>query len=1035
MTRKPIGCEPGRCGRPGTYRILLFLLSLCFCLSGAYGATEEEEYIQTLQSQAPIHEKALACQRLSVIGTKRSVPALTALLSDERLSTYSRSALEAIPGPAVGEALRNALPELEGQALIGALHSLGIRGDVASVQTLGSYLDDPNWEATEAAALSLGRIGTDRALQELMLRLDQTDEKRMAFIGDALLRCAEYRSPEDALPIYEKLRLLPLPNPQVLAALRGVALCDPKKGLRLFFEFLLDSDPDIKAMALTLAREWEGDELTAALVERMDRLPVQHQGVLMELLLDREGPLPLEVFLKALSSSSPELRLASIRALGTAGDERAVSPLLDRLYNASSEEEKRSASIALTRLRGRKVDEQLCQALEETAPVPSSLLIEVLARRQTLESIPALLELADGKDPATATESWKALGALCGSEDLSNLLALLPSCPKEAQEIAVKVLGTVALKLLEVSERAQPVEDALRTARSVETRCLLLQVLGKVGNFQSFNLLRSALDEANESVRDASLRALAGWQDATPVPVLLDVAATTSDPVHKVLALRAASRMVGMILGEGKRPSNQVMEWIQTMDAYSRTPEEARVVLSLLARAHHKDALKMALRRIEEQATQTESALAALKIAKGLAGLGGRTDAKEALRILVERMPSSAVGQQAAELLETLEAPLEHLMTWQVCGPYTEKGKQCKQLYPIAFPPEKDPGSARWQRLDANMSQGKVQPVDLASIMGGAHRAAYARTWLLSPKSQKATLELGFDDGGKAWLNGEVVCEANTDGEWAEGEHRTDVTLQEGENLLFLKLTQHSGPWQFSVKLLNEQGKPIEGIQTTLSPAGSDAVKPPRQGPPLDEKLSLHEKSFLPLFDGKSFQGWEGDEGCFQIRQGAIVAGHLDKPLERSAYLCTEETFQHFDLQAQVKTRGARVNGGVQFWCQRIPGSHEVTGFQADVCDDAYWGCLYDCNRGRMQVQVPQAELAPLLRKRDWNELRIRAQGDRIQIWLNGYRTVDWQETDPEIPRSGAFALQAHQGPPGEVCYRNLRVQRIAAEKDASSKE
>ena len=45
-----------------------------------------------------------------------------------------------------------------------------------------------------------------------------------------------------------------------------------------------------------------------------------------------------------------------------------------------------------------------------------------------------------------------------------------------------------------------------------------------------------------------------------------------------------------------------------------------------------------------------------------------------------------------------------------------------------------------------------------------------------------------------------------------------------------------------------------------------------------------------PLFDGKSFAGWEGNLQAFRIQDGAVVGGQLDKPVPRNEYLCPPGT-------------------------------------------------------------------------------------------------------------------------------------------------
>lgn len=107
--------------------------------------------------EATPYAKAKACQRLAVIGDRTSVPAVAALLSDEHLSVYARTALEQIPGDAATDALLAALPNLSGGQLVGVINSLGVRRDPRAVDALSRLLKaDP--ETARAASIALARI-------------------------------------------------------------------------------------------------------------------------------------------------------------------------------------------------------------------------------------------------------------------------------------------------------------------------------------------------------------------------------------------------------------------------------------------------------------------------------------------------------------------------------------------------------------------------------------------------------------------------------------------------------------------------------------------------------------------------------------------------------------------------------------------------------------------------------------------------------------------------------------------------------------
>lgn len=189
------------------------------------------------------------------------------------------------------------------------------------------------------------------------------------------------------------------------------------------------------------------------------------------------------------------------------------------------------------------------------------------------------------------------------------------------------------------------------------------------------------------------------------------------------------------------------------------------------------------------------------------------------------------------------------------------------------------------------------------------------------------------------------------------------------------------------------------------------------------------EEGFTPLFDAASMKGWSGDSKWFRIEGDAIVAGSLDKPIPHNLFLCTNKTYGDFELRLDVKLVGAGDNAGVQFRTAKIPGSHEVSGYQADMGSAGQrpvWGSLYDeSRRNRMLAEADADAVRRVLRKEGWNTMVIRCEGPRVQIWLNDLPTVDYTETDDEIARGGVIALQIHGGPPAEASYRNIRIKTL----------
>ena len=185
----------------------------------------------------------------------------------------------------------------------------------------------------------------------------------------------------------------------------------------------------------------------------------------------------------------------------------------------------------------------------------------------------------------------------------------------------------------------------------------------------------------------------------------------------------------------------------------------------------------------------------------------------------------------------------------------------------------------------------------------------------------------------------------------------------------------------------------------------------------------------VPLFDGKSFTGWEGNTGMvWRIEEGAFTAGTLDKKQEKNDFLATKKEFGDFDLRLKWKLEGTEgfVNGGVQFRSKRIPNHHEVSGFQADL-GAGLDGALYDESRRNKILARPSMEVLEKARKPlgEWNDYRIRAQGQRIQIWLNGSQTVDYTETDESIAQKGIVAIQIHGNATSIVRYKDIAIEEL----------
>ncbi|MBM3877311.1 MAG: DUF1080 domain-containing protein [Verrucomicrobia bacterium] len=185
----------------------------------------------------------------------------------------------------------------------------------------------------------------------------------------------------------------------------------------------------------------------------------------------------------------------------------------------------------------------------------------------------------------------------------------------------------------------------------------------------------------------------------------------------------------------------------------------------------------------------------------------------------------------------------------------------------------------------------------------------------------------------------------------------------------------------------------------------------------------------IKLTDGKTFAGWVGDTNkTWRIVDGAFVGGTLDAKVPRNEFLRSERAFTNFVLRVKFRLVGTEgfVNGGVQIRSQpALQPPNEMVGYQCDI-GDGWWGAIYDeTRRNKVLVKPDAGAVAKAVKKGEWNEYEIRAEGRRIRTSINGVAMVDYTEPDDSIPQHGLLGLQVHGGGKTEMSYKDITVEEL----------
>jgi len=410
------------------------LAGVLFLSAGITALAQETDPIAVLKSDADLKLKQDACIALSIKGGPDAIPVLEGLLFDEKLSHMARYALEPMPYPEAGAALRRALAKSSGNIKVGLMNSLANRGDTEIVPTLIAALDEKDTLVVQEAARCLGALATPECATALMDALANTDgpsRKRHA-ICDGMLRCAEAFAAKgkkaEAIALYDHLHEVRDAASEVqTAALRGAVMTrGPQDGLRVLMTAIRGEDKARFIGALRTARELEGgDTLTAALAEALPSLSDERKIQLMQTLGHRGGSAAAPAMLAQATEGTEDVRVAAVNAL-TRCAYRPALELIAQLAVAEESPLTDAARNALAYFPGDEGDAVLIAMLDNSQPAARQVAVELIGKGGLAEPVEPLMKAVEGDtDESVRLAALNGLENIAGIPEMPRLLAIL----------------------------------------------------------------------------------------------------------------------------------------------------------------------------------------------------------------------------------------------------------------------------------------------------------------------------------------------------------------------------------------------------------------------------------------------------------------------------------------------------------------------------------------------------------------------------------------------------------------------------------
>jgi HEAT repeat protein len=576
----------------------------------------ETKLLEFLKTSATPVAKMAVCRQLRLIGSDTSVPTLQAMLLDPGTADMALYALQKIPGSAADKALLQTLSKVDGATKTAVIAALGDRRCTEAVPSLAHLLES-NGEFAAAAAFALGEIGGDTAAKSLIACYAGTHADLKPVVASSVMECAEERlaakSEGAAVELYDMLlRDSALPVSLRRAAMIGKITASGDRAPATLMEQLRGSDPSMQEAAIAKIEDVIKPEAVGPICSLLPELSEGAQIELLAVLSRYPKELVLPAVLLAARSQAAPVRIAALKALESVGDASTV-PFLAETAAKSRGAEQSAARSALRMLRGRPVDDAVLALLAQKPgdDIQGELLLAIADRR--IFAAKSIVAASLGASSAgVRLRALRALRTIGTPSDIPAVLdLLLRSSDDSEQAEAATTVALLAQKIANPDGRSNAVKERLATNKDPNARVRLYGVLSRIGDDSALPVLRKALQEQNEEIVDAAVRALAAWPTPAAKADVTLLAQKSKNETHRLLALQGFVRMVG--LERYQRPESAVADLKQAARLASR-PEEKKLILGVLPRFACPEALALAERFARDASVKAEALAAVNKI-------------------------------------------------------------------------------------------------------------------------------------------------------------------------------------------------------------------------------------------------------------------------------------------------------------------------------------------------------------------------------------------------------------------------------------
>ncbi|GAB2988277.1 hypothetical protein GCM10027284_01130 [Cyclobacterium sediminis] len=1024
-------------------------------------------YIDAINKLQDPEAQNFVLKQIKFIAKDENVGNIEPFLTDDRLSGTASRVLANVGSSQAIAALIGALEAstIDAQKA-NFIEALGDIGDKEAAEIIAQYVNSNSPELRKVAIYALASIGSPSSADVLYAAA-----KNAGFTFEPTNAAAQYLryidnlgaagNPKQALKLAKKLDKSTNVTEHYhtkAGALDLLVKLDPEKSNKRIIKAAQSDEFRYRGTALhylsndQLIQElddWKkaldkaSEESVAAILQRMGK--VKNEAV-------------AQVILPYLSSPNEKIRQAAIASVVTAGDNLALTEILD-LLAAADELDQSQLITALRTMKGDNVTAEIAKRVSEADNELKVKLLGLLASRAAEDQIDVVFGAVSNGNSDVKSAALTALASMATPDDLSQLVSLLKteSNSEDLEKIQEAIIVANAQKR-DLKAETKWAMDLLPTLL-LDKQGYLYKILAKTGGKEALDKLQDIYETGNVKQKQAVVGALNQSEDPAATVPLLHIARNASTDELMDDALSGFIRLVPSTQGANE----QKVLMLRDALALAKNQDNVQAILRQLGNYPTFQALLVAGKYQEKPAYQQAAARAVMKIVLNNDNLYGTK-----VRTIVERTIEVISGQDSQYYITSLKKFLDEMpKTEGFYSLFNEKNLDgWKGVFsnPIKRAEMSERTFKKEQaKADEIMKEGWVAEDGLLVFTGKGQNIAAVKEfgdfemlvdWKITPDGDAgiylrgtpqvqiwdiARTNVGAEVGSGGLYNNQknpskpLKVADNPVGEWntfhiiMKGEK---VTVYLNGELVVDNVTLENY-WDRSNSIFPTGQIELQAHGTYV--AYRDIYIKELIGAPKFE-LSEQEKKdgFEVLFDGTNLDKWTGNKTDYFIENGVLA---INPGRGGSGNLMTEEEFEDFEFRFEFKlTPGANNGLGIR---APLKGDAAYAGMELQILDDTaeiysklkpyqYHGSLYGVSAAKKGHLKPVGE---------WNYQEVIVKGDRIQVILNGTKTLDVNISDAR--ENGTLDKREHPGLSnkkghigflghGDILYfKNIRVKEL----------